>query len=117
MVLETPVEDKKLVLGIMGDSKTIVDWVNGHAKMKTNATAQNFLWEWWGRGVDPRRRVADWAVHIFREHHKEADFWAWKGVKGREEEWTDTAKVIWSEVTGLCGFGTVAVNEARVVLG
>ena len=56
-------------------------------------------------GVDLRRRVADWAVHVFREHNKEDDFWAGKGVKGREEEWTDTAKVIWSDVTGFCGFG------------
>ena len=30
--------------------------------------------------------------------------WDGKGVKGREEEWTDTANVAWSEVTGLCGF-------------
>ena len=83
------------------------NWVNGYAKLKTwkstIATAQNLLREWWGCGVDLRRRVADWAVHIFREH-KEADFWAGKGVKGREVETTDTAGVIWSEVAGLCGF-------------
>ena len=30
--------------------------------------------------------------------------WAGKVVKGRKEEWTDTAKVIGSDVTGLCGF-------------
>ena len=48
--------------------------------------------------------MADWAVHIFREHNKEADFRAGKGVKGRKEDWTDTANVVWSEVTGLCGF-------------
>ena len=50
------------------------------------------------------RRVADWAVHIFREHNEEADFWAGKGVKGREEELSDIADVIWSGDAGLCGF-------------
>ena len=108
-MLEKPAKDKKLVLKIWSDRKTIKDWVNGHSKLKTwestLATAQNLLWEWCSRGVDLRRRVADWAVHIFREHNKEADFWAGKGVKGREEEWTYIANVVWSEVTSLCGFG------------
>ena len=31
-----------------------------------------------------RRRVAGWAVHIFREHNKEDDIWAGEGVKGRQ---------------------------------
>ena len=48
--------------------------------------------------------MADWAVHISREHYKEADLWAGRGVKGREAEWVDTANVVWYEVTGLCGF-------------
>ena len=39
-----------------------------------------------------------------REHYKEADLWAGRGVKGREAEWVDTANVVWYEVTGLCGF-------------
>ena len=39
-------------------------------------------------------------MHIFRE----ADSWAAKGVRGREDEWVDTAHVVWSEVTGLCVF-------------
>ena len=106
-VLEKPAEDKKLMLEMRSVRKRIVDWVNGLAKLKTCestiATAQNLLWEWWDRGVDLRRRVADWAVHIFREHNQEADIWAGKGVKGSEEEWTDIANIIWSEVTGLCG--------------
>ena len=25
-------------------------------------------------------------------------------MKGREDEWVDTVQVVWSEVTGLCGF-------------
>ena len=48
--------------------------------------------------------MADWEVHIFREHYKEAGSWAGKGVGGREEEWVDTANVGWSEVIGLCSF-------------
>ena len=83
----------------------------------TIATAQYLLWERWGRGVDLRGRVADWAVHIFREYNREADAWAGKGVKGREEEWVDTAEVIWSEVAGCAFFGMAAVSEAFVVLG
>ena len=43
-------------------------------------------------------------IQIFREHHIEADVWAGKGVKGPVGEWVDTANVVWSEVTGLCGF-------------
>ena len=35
LVLKMPAEDKKLVLEIRRDSKTIVDWVNGHVKLKT----------------------------------------------------------------------------------
>ena len=104
-VLEMPAEDKKLMLEIRSDSKTIVDWVNGLAKLKTKestiGSVQNNLREWWRRGVNPRHRAADWAVHIFREHNKEADSWARNGVKGHEKEWVDIAHVVWSEVTSL----------------
>ena len=93
------------MLEITGDSKTSVDWVNGHAKLKTwkstLATAQNLLWECWSRGVDLQRRMGDWAAHIFREHNKEADLCARRGVQGREEERTDTAEVVLPEVAGL----------------
>ena len=99
LVLEKPAGDKKLMQEIKGDSKTVVDWVNGLAKLKTSestiATAQNLLWKWWNRGVDLQRRVADWAVHIFREHNEEADVWSGKGAGGREEEWVNTADVVW----------------------
>ena len=50
------------------------------------------------------RRTADWAAHICREHNEEADIWAGKGARGREEEWVDTTEVVRSEVAGLCGF-------------
>ena len=38
--------------------------------------------------------MADWAVDMFREHNREADAWAGKGVKGREEEWIELR--VWS---------------------
>ena len=51
--LGVPGFGKVLTLGIGGDCKTIVDWVNGHAKLKTRestvANTQNLLREWWGR--------------------------------------------------------------------
>ena len=106
--LGSPEEGKKLTLEIKGECKTIVDWVIGHARLKTRestvATTQNLLREWWGRGVDLRQRIADWATHIFRKHNKEADLCAAAGVMGREDERADTAHVVRSEVTGLCGF-------------
>ena len=65
-------------------SKTVVDWVNGQAKLKTPngtiAAAQNLLWKWWNRGD---------VLLIGR-------------YISCEEERTDTANVVWSKVTGLC---------------
>ena len=61
LVLEKPTIEKKLMLEISSDSRMVVDWVNGHAKLKspggTIATVQNLLWEWWSRGVDLRTRA------------------------------------------------------------
>ena len=54
--------------------------------------------------MDLRKRAGGWAIHSFLEHDKDADAWAGNGVKGRVGEWVDTANVVWSEVTGLCGF-------------
>ena len=55
LVFEVPAEDKTLMLEIRDDGRTMVDWVNGHAKLKVwesvVALAQHLLWEWWGRGV------------------------------------------------------------------
>ena len=79
LALEMPPEDKKPMPEFRGDSKTIVDWVNGHAKLKTKestiAIVQNLLREWRGRGVN--LRVTDRAVHIFRERNKEARLVGW----------------------------------------
>ena len=51
---------------------------NGSAKLKTPdgtvVAAQNLMWKWWSRGVDLRRRVADWALHFFSEQNKGADY-------------------------------------------
>ena len=51
-----------------------------------------------------RQRTTDWVTHPFREHNKDADLWAGKGAKGRAEEWVDTTRIAWQEVTGVCGF-------------
>ena len=40
-------------------------------------------------------------THTFREHNEEADLWANKGAKGRAEEWVDTSRIVWQEVTGV----------------
>ena len=54
--LKIPEEGKKLTRETNGDCKTTVDWVNGHAKLKTRestvATTQNLLREWWVEGFD-----------------------------------------------------------------
>ena len=103
-----PTSDKRLTLEIRGDSKTVVDWVNGHAKVKslesTITTAQNLLWRWWSRGVDLRRRVADWAVLIFREQNKDADVGAGERRQRSRRGMDCSANVAWSEVASLCGF-------------
>ena len=106
--LEIPVVGERPTREIKGDNKTIVGWVNGHAKMKTRVRtveiAQNFLRNWWGRKIRLRQRTGEWITHTFREHNKEADLWADKGEKGRVEEWVDTTRVAWPEVAGVCGF-------------
>ena len=77
----------------------------------------NLLREWWGGGVDRRRRVVDWAAdaHLSWNTTKKPISGLGKESKGREEEWIDTADVIWSEVAWV--FGMAAVSEAFVVLG
>ena len=78
--LEIAKGGKMLIVEIRCDCKTIVDWINGHAKPKTRentvANTQNLPREWWGRGVHLRQRTAEWATHFCREHNKEADLWA-----------------------------------------
>ena len=44
------------------------------------------------------------STHTFREHNKEAVLCADKGAKWRVEEWVDTTRIAWPEVSGLCGF-------------
>ena len=94
-------------LEFRGDCTTIVDWINGHPKLKTReCTAektQNLLRARWGPGVHLRQRTADCDTHVFREHNKEATLWADKGAKGRVDEWVDIARVVWSEVVVLAG--------------
>ena len=70
--LETPLPGESLTLEIHEDIRTIVDWMNGHAKKKTRIgtveKAQNLLREWRGRAMLLRQRTTDWVTHTFREH-------------------------------------------------
>ena len=69
LVLESRTTDRRTMLEIRSDSKTVVDWVGGHAKLKilvsTMSAAQNVMWKWWCKGVDFRRRADDWAKHFW----------------------------------------------------
>ena len=112
---------RRPTLDIKGDCKTFVDWINGHAKLKTRectvAQTHNLLRAWWARGVHSRQRTAEWATHIFREHHKEAHAWAEKGAKGQVDEWVDNAHVVWSQVIGLCGFWDGSCDNGKCGAG
>ena len=85
LVLEPPMKTKGIELEIRKDSKMVVKWINGKAKQKTTVgavgVAQKHLRELWSKGVDFRRRVDDWAVHIFRNTTKKLT----PGRKGRSE--------------------------------
>ena len=73
-------------------------------RIGTTERAQNLSREWWCHGLHFRQRTTDWVTHTFREHNKEADFWAGKGARERSEEWVDTAHMTWRDVLGICGF-------------
>ena len=108
LILDPPGNIEGIELAIRGDSKTVVDWINGKAKQKTPSriidNIQLKLMDWWKKGVHLSRRTGDWAVHVFREHNTEADLWAGYGAKGREAEWIHDSVIDWAEVTGICGF-------------
>ena len=113
--MEPPRTVEGIELVIRGDSKTVVDWINGKAKQKVSyraiATIQIELMEWWKKGVDLCQRIGDWAVHIFREHNKEADLWASFGAKGISMEWKDESAIDLTNVTGICGFWDGISND------
>ena len=115
--LGTPIPGESPTLEIKGDNKTIVDWMNGHAKMKTRIgtveKVQNPMREWLGHGMRLRQRTTDWVTHTFREHNEDADLWAGKGAQERAEEWVDTTRITWREVTGVCGFGDGSFDNGR----
>ena len=75
--LGIPVPGVGPTLEIKRNNKTIADWVNGHAKMKTSGPYSG------ERGIRFRRRTAEWITHTFRAHNKETDLCAAKGAKGR----------------------------------
>ena len=96
-------------LEIKGDCKTIVDCVNGHAKMKTRVSTveatQNLLREWWCRGIRLRQGTAERVTHTpFEKTTNKPTCGQTRARKGRVEEWVDTTRITWPEATGLCGF-------------
>ena len=106
LMIKPPITVEGIELVIGGDSKTVVDWINGKAKQKVSyrsiETIQIQLVEWWKKGVDLSQRIGDWTVHIFREHNKVADLWAGHGAKEHCREWEDESAVGWTKVTGIC---------------
>ena len=113
-----PVPGENPTLEIKGKNRTIVDWINGHAKMKTRIgaveKAQNLLREWWCRGIRLRQRTANWVTHIFREH-KEDDLWAGNGGGVQKNGWTPPAlrgeRFPVSVVSGMEGLTTANAGE------
>ena len=80
-------------------------------------TVQKQLREWWSGGVNLRRRVDQWAVHIFFVST------AKKLVPGRKrwprgltDEWEDDSGIVLPGVTGFCGFWDGSCRKNRVVL-
>ena len=59
--VDIPQAGQRPTLEIRSDCKTMVDWINGRAKLKTSECTvektQNFLRDWWGRGVHQRQRT------------------------------------------------------------
>ena len=117
--LGTPLPGENPTLEIKRNNRTIVDWMNGHAKMKTRIgaveKAQNLLREWWGRGMCLRQRTANWVTHIFREH-KEDDLWAGNGGGVQKNGWTPPAlrgeRLLVSVVSGMEALTTANAGEA-----
>ena len=95
--MEPPRTVEGIELVIRRDSKTVVDWINGKAKQKVSyraiETIQIQLMEWWKQGADLSQRIGDWAVHIFREHNKEADLSA--SMEWKDESNWDLRIVRW----------------------
>ena len=77
---------------IRDDGKTLVDWINGKAKQKTTVGAMGEL-------------PGNTEGHTL--HNKEAVAWAGRGVRGRTDEREYDSQIVWSEVTGPCGFWDV----------
>ena len=62
-MIEPPRTVEGIELVIREDSKTVIDWINGKAKLKVSyraiETIQIQLVEWWKKGVDLSQRIGD----------------------------------------------------------
>ena len=78
MLSEPPTNSEGIGLEIIGDSKTVVDWISGNAKQTTTVDAV-------GRG-SRGAEASIYAYTFFWEHNKEADDWV---ERGSESELTN----------------------------
>ena len=90
LIIDPPVNSDGIELAFRGDSKTVVDWINGKGRMKKPFRiideVQLMLMDWWMKGINLCCQTGSWATHVFREHNVDADKWAGYGVVGREDE-------------------------------
>ena len=86
-ILEMPTGGKKLVLGTKGNSKTIVDWVNGQSKLDTKETStasvQNLLRDW--QGYDNGRKKWDTPMSKLGGREWLAARGGWTSLQGKRD--------------------------------
>ena len=56
-------------------------------------------------------KKGDWAVHIFREHNKEADAWVEEGAGGEKNKWEVDGEMSGRKCEGSVGLEMVAVGQ------
>ena len=119
LVLERPAGDKKLILEIRGDSKTIVDWVNGHAELEEVILRLPRISCCNGGAVELTCGVV-WLIgrHIsFVNTTKKLTSGRGKESKAVKENGLILRMWCGLKLPACAGFGTVAANEARAVRG
>lgn len=101
-------------LCIFGDSMQVVRWINGHWKMKNKKIIGRVGWmqqclsqALHDKRCTPASLGGDWALHIYREQNKSADFYANVGhaigIMGRDHvvlHRTDALQTFWPYICG-----------------
>ena len=104
VILQPPTNTEGIEL-VRGDSKTVVDWISGHAKQRTTFDAMGAAQKQLRTGGAEASIYAEELMigrTLFRQHNTD-DAWAEKRVRGRQEEWEHDSQFVWPEVTGFCG--------------